>query len=380
MKKKILVFSSIGGGGHMSTVQALQSCLGDRYEIKSVETFQDVLKSFFVLDHYRDGKYGVLKIYNYFLQNNRPFVCNLYLRLGKIFIKSRRKTIKKIFYDYLVQEKPDLVISVVPVVNFYILQVAQALNVPFLIIPSDIDVRPYLFDFSAFSYEKMYMTMHLDIELMHNQLVDVGIDSRKITVVGSPVRESFLQKKDKESLKQKWGVGTDDPVIVLMMGAQGSQSVVLYCKQLARLKAHVHVFVCIGKNEALKKAVGAIQFPAHVQVHIIGFTQEIDELMAIADLFITKTGGISVCEGLYMSVPMLLDATSVALDWERYNYDFVSHHGFGELLTDIKSVSKRIDYLLSHPEIIRGMRHSMMKFKKKNSQQEIPLLISDILE
>ena len=224
------------------------------------------------------------------------------------------------------------------------------------------------------------MTLLLEDEAMRQQLIEVGIESSHITVAGAPVREPFVQVKDKEELKKKWDVSPRKPVILLMMGAQGSKSVVRYCQQLAFLKSDAYVFVCIGKNEALKQSINVIQFPSNVQVRIIEFTPHVDELMAIADLFITKTGGISVCEGLYMSAPMLLDATSTALNWERYNYSFVAHHGFGELLIDMSQVPQRIDYLLSHPEIIQGMRHNMTNFKKKNSQKEIPILVSQILK
>ena len=79
-----------------------------------------------------------------------PFLCNIFEAIGRFYIKCRRKAIRKTFYEYLTHEKPDLVISVVPLVNFYILQAAQALNLPFLIIPSDIDVSPYITGFSSF--------------------------------------------------------------------------------------------------------------------------------------------------------------------------------------------------------------------------------------
>lgn len=375
--KKILVFSCIGGGGHVSAVQALRSCLEDTYHIKAVEVFQDVLKSSF----FPDGCWnGGLNFYNYLLQTNKPFLCNMYVQIFRFMVKRIRKSIKKTLCDYLAKEKPDLIISVIPYFNFYILQAAQELNIPFLIIPSDINVSTYSFDFAPFSHHNAYITMHFDNDEMHKHLEDVGFKPDNITVVGAPVRQPFIEKKDKEEFKKKWSVVTNNPIILIMMGAQGSRSVISYCQQIALVKAQVSVFVCIGKSEALKRSINNISFPANIDIHIVGFTPDIDELMVIADLFITKTGGISVCEGLYVGVPMLLDATSVPLDWERYNYDFVLQNGFGELLTHIDCVASRIDYLLAHRDVVDRMRECMADFKKKNSQQEIPALVSRILK
>jgi len=381
--KKILVFSSVGGGGHVSTVQLLRSLLGNDSYIKDVETFQDVLRPVFLIDRFWGGKYGVLKIYNYLLQKNKPFFCNLYLTIGKWYMRLRKKTMKATFQRYIVCEQPDLIISLVPHINFYLLQAAQDLDIPILIMPCDIDIGAYTYiaDFKPFSYEKAYITMHFHNEDVHKELVNIGFQPENITVIGAPVRHSFIesQAKNKEELRKKWQVTTAEPIILLMMGAQGSQSVVSYCRELAHVKTPIHVFVCVGKNESLEDSIVAITLPSNVHIHVVGFTEFIDELMAIADIFITKTGGLSVCEGLYTSTPMLLDATSTPLDWERYNYDFVVRHGFGELVLDVNKLASRIDYLLAHSELLDIMRRNMDRFTKKNSQKAIPALISRIL-
>lgn len=378
--KKILIFSSIGGGGHASTVESLRTCLDDTYEIKSVATFQDVLRPVDFINNYFGGKYSGVKLYNYFLQKNKLFLCNIFSTIGRFFLRHKNKSIIQALQAYLDTEKPDFIISVVPLVNYHILVTAQNLNIPFLIIPSDIDITQYVADFQSFIYNKIYVALPFENDIDTKRFAAIGVPENNMSVAGASIRASFLQTKNTQELKEKWHIATSDPVVLVMMGAQGSQSAVLYCQQLAKVKKGVHVLVCIGKSAQLKESIQAIVFPAHIKIQIIGFTQDIDELMAIADILVTKPGPNTICEALYSTLPILLDGTSTSLIGERYNYNFVAQHGFGEILTDIDGVAQRIDYLLSRPEIISSMKNCMINFKKKNSQHEIPALIARILK
>jgi processive 1,2-diacylglycerol beta-glucosyltransferase len=378
--KKILIFSSLGGGGHVSVVQALNDCLADSYQIKTVETVHDILKSVDALNQWTNGKYSGLTLYNYLIKNNKIFLCNLMTFIAKFFIKFRRKKITAVLRDYIEQEKPDLVISVIPLFNGYIAAATQQLDLPFLIIPSDANTTEYVFDCKNLASEKIYATLHFDLPVMRQKFIDSGILKENITVIGAPIKHVFLEPKNIPELKNKWGVSTLNPVVLVMMGAQGSQAVISYCQQLAKLKTSAHLFICIGKNTKLKKEIQKISFPSHLYLHIIEFSQEVDELMAIADLFITKTGGVSVCEGLYSHVPMLLDATAHTLTWERYNYELILKNKCGQKISDFKKVAPLVDYLLTHQELIQSMRAHMINFKKADSSKEIPMLINRILE
>jgi UDP-N-acetylglucosamine:LPS N-acetylglucosamine transferase len=102
--------------------------------------------------------------------------------------------------------------------------------------------------------------------------------------------------------------------------------------------------------------------------------------MAIADILITKTGGVGVCEALYMHTPMLLDATATTLLWERYNYELILKNKCGQKITELKKVTPCLDYLLTHQEIIQSMRTHMVNFSKKDSSKEIPVFIEHILK
>src|SRR5215470_5048091 len=66
-KKRILVCTSFGGGGHMSATRALQEYLGDEYEIATSFIFQEILGSFDPISKITFGYASGESTYNYFI-------------------------------------------------------------------------------------------------------------------------------------------------------------------------------------------------------------------------------------------------------------------------------------------------------------------------
>ncbi len=102
--------------------------------------------------------------------------------------------------------------------------------------------------------------------------------------------------------------------------------------------------------------------------------------MGIADLFITKSGSISVCEGIYMQVPMLLDATSTHIQWEQFNHSFIQNHGFGSIITNYNQISKMVMNYLREKKQLASIKKNLANFKKRNGGQEVKKLIAHILQ
>ena len=67
-KKKIIVFSSRGGGGHTSVSNALKTYLEPDYDVKVVNLIDTVLKSMDPVRKATLNKYAVEDIYNIFLR------------------------------------------------------------------------------------------------------------------------------------------------------------------------------------------------------------------------------------------------------------------------------------------------------------------------
>ena len=180
-------------------------------------------------------------------------------------------------------------------------------------------------------------------------------------------------------MRKDFNIPEGKPVILLMMGSQGSKEISEFSWQLSKLKVPAHLIIVLGKSEHLRRSLQSIWFPKHITVSILGFTNRIPELMNISDLLITKSGSITVNEAIYAQVPILLDATTTVLRWEAFNHKFIEKNGFGTIVKKYKNIPKLVTHLLT-PSEQEIMKKNLALFDKKNPEQEIKLLVRNLLK
>jgi processive 1,2-diacylglycerol beta-glucosyltransferase len=163
------------------------------------------------------------------------------------------------------------------------------------------------------------------------------------------------------------------------MGAQGSNELYTFSKQLAQLSIPAHLIIVLGKSEHLRKAFTRITFPSHISTSLLGFTDRMPDLMRVSDILLTKSGTVSVNEALYAQLPMLLDGTSGVLEWEQFNHKFIRKHEFGNIIKHSYNIPHMVTLLLTNKAYNERIKQRLAQFEKKNTEQEIKLLVRSIL-
>lgn len=379
MKKKIIILSSSGGAGHIAATQALKDYLADSYDIASID-FMHVLYDIDVVKKITRGSFEAEQVfYNYCLKRRWFSVLNIVYQLGTWYFALRRKKITTIFKRYITDSKVDLVISVVPIINGALADAAQACNIPLIVVPTDLDATSFINGMKKINYDKLKMTTALDDESIKTTIAASGLTSYQIITTGFPLRKKFFEPLDKYELKKQHQVPANKPVIFLMMGGQGSSSIISFFEQLIMVPVAFHIIICIGKYDALRKKIETFQVPEHITYTIVGFTHNIAEYMAMADFAISKSGSVSVAELIYMNLPMLFDATGTLLRWERFNHTFVKKHGFGSSITHINDINVLVTQWLQNEELRLTMRSRLESFNKVNPTTAFPEFIRQIL-
>merc|ERR1719498_602693 len=85
------------------------------------------------------------------------------------------------------------------------------------------------------------------------------------------------------------------PVILLM---SGGLSVISLYENLLNLQTLCTIIVVCGRQADLRSELEQIDRPNHIRVLFLGYTRTMHELMAIADVIITKPGGLITSEAL----------------------------------------------------------------------------------
>lgn len=376
---KILIFSSSGGGGHTAVANALSQYLKGSYTVVINNVFSQAIGTIDPVPMVTLGRFSGEDFYNYCMRRKWYKFINAYYKMGASYFSWRKKHVRALLRNYILEQKPDFIISVIVIVNDDILTVAQELGIPFLLVPTDLDITTFLQNIKLPTYPKFNVALGFEDHEARIRLAQAQIPVEKTVVTGFTIRPDFFEIKDKEAIKKEFSIPENNPVVLLLLGAVGLESLYDFTQHLSKIDTPAHIIICTGKQEDIRKKIDHMKLPSHLSKTTIGFTQRISDLMSIADLFITKSGSVSVCEALYMNLPMLLDATTHLLTWEKANHRFIERYNVGVILKDVNSLAPLVSDLLRHPEQLALYRKNLENLEKKHGGNEIKKLIATMM-
>lgn len=376
-KKRIVVFSSRGGGGHTAVSNGLKGYLQDEYDITIVNVFDEILRPIDTLGTLTLGKITGEDFYNFCLRCRWTNVAGTYGRMGTRYINWRQGIIEKRMMEYFSLAKPDLIISVIPFVNGALLPVAERLQIPFLILTNDLDTTNYINGIVRPTYTKFKYSLAFDDPALKEKIKRALIPQEMFVITGFPLRPSFFKTKDVKALKAEFNVPQGKPVVMVFMGGAGSLTIYRYVRTLARMKMPLHMIIVLGRNEQLRRNINKIYLPPSVTMTLLGFTDRIADLMAISDVLITKPGPGSVNEAIESNLPMILDQTHGTIWWEELNVTFVLDHGFGSSLTQFRDLPVLLKKYLDGGAA--PIKQKMKDFKRESFNLTIGPLIKQLI-
>lgn len=180
---------------------------------------------------------------------------------------------------------------------------------------------------------------------------------KQFECIGYPTRSEFksiTDAKELEILQKKWDVQPDEILILVSMGKNGVATLEKIYDQLANLPPHQwkFIFIC-GKNEELKtKLKNRLSSSLANRFTICGFLspEEMNELMNLAPIKITKPGGAVTTEALVTKTYLLMMGSH---PWEKANGDKIEKLGLGQQLRSDLPLEVQIEESLAKAKVIR---------------------------
>jgi processive 1,2-diacylglycerol beta-glucosyltransferase len=131
-------------------------------------------------------------------------------------------------------------------------------------------------------------------------------------------------------------------VLLVLGGGFGMGPVGAILAQLDLLTMPVQIVVVAGRNEALRRELAARD--RRHPTHVLGFVGNMHELMASADLIISKPGGLTSSEALALGKPLLI--LNPIPGQEAANSDFLLEHGAAAKVNRVEDLPFRVGQLL----------------------------------
>ena len=110
----------------------------------------------------------------------------------------------------------------------------------------------------------------------------------------------------------------------------------------------LEIVVVTGRNAKTQSRSGKVAAPDRHRAHVLGFTTEIDELMAVADVVVSKPGGLTTSEVLARGAAMAI--INPIPGQESRNSDFLLENGAAIKLNNLSTVPYKLTALLQRAE------------------------------
>ncbi len=366
-RKRVLFLFSDTGGGHRSATLALIEALGLEYpgvfDCKMVDVFRDYLPA--------PLRYAP-EMYPPMTKFPETWAISYKATDGK----RRSRAVIRALFPYvarairrLYRENPaDIIVSVHPLVNTGVLRTMKSNPTPFITVVTDMVTT------HAFWFDRRADLVVVPTKEAREVAVEYGIPEGNVRVVGLPVAERFrVPPADPMAFRDEQGWRRDLPVILVVGGGDGMGPMEAVVKSIneARLKATV-VAIC-GRNESLQHRLKSLSW--NMPHHIYGFTTQMPEFMAAADMLVTKAGPGTISEGFIAGLPLVL--YSRLPGQEDGNVAYVVKKKAGVWAPRPHQVVDAVRRWVEDPDALAVAAKASSKVAKPDAARQIAQIIAD---
>jgi processive 1,2-diacylglycerol beta-glucosyltransferase len=189
----------------------------------------------------------------------------------------------------------------------------------------------------------------------------LGSPKERITLTGIPVHPDFARLRparadfERRTAARAAELGRGDrPRVLLAATGFEPDFAANVLSQVAVCTRPLSIVVVAGANEVRRAAVDAVAIPDRHQVLRVGFTHEMPDLLAHADVLVGKAGGLTSSECLAMGCPMIVVGPTP--DHEVQNVEWLLEHGAALTGHHAALLGQKIDWLFSSVDRWAGRR------------------------
>lgn len=337
MKKILILHTSVGLGHKYIALNIAYHLQHGGFEVKTADVLQ-VQKS--KLGEFGNSLYlGIIQkvpfIWDYLYQSK---LINTLLKPLRVPLAS--KNAFKIL-DLVRDFDPDLIITTQTTASALIASLKKSgeFKGKFVITFSD-------YHFHSFWYYPEADFYFANIQEQVSELLKLGIKEQNIAITGVPLKPKAISRTDEQlsEFKANLGIPIDAKVALVGTGSMGIGLDISGLKSLVFSMPEVFWLVLAGKNQQLVSAL-EFEFKGTNNIGILGFQDNMPSIYQIADIFITKPGGISIAESIQYELPAFI--THKLPGQEQLNIDYLVKHklikafnGFGDASLSVEIASE----------------------------------------
>jgi processive 1,2-diacylglycerol beta-glucosyltransferase len=353
--ERVLILSAGVGSGHNSAAEALQRACALRSDIEDVRVV-DVLAQSNVL--YRDllgkGYFAMVESVPWLVDwgydiSDRPFG-----RRGPLDPWTRANASPTI--AEIKQFKPTTIVCT----HFLPAQLVAS-----LLLRGTIDSKTAVvttdYDFQGLWLTSAFHGLFVAREEGRAQLTALGVPADRVTVTGIPITAPTAPAAARDPL--------NPPMLLISAGASGGDYAVAVVRQTMHMASRFAATVVCGRNDELRQQIKTIVKPVADQYRVLGYTEDMPQLLRDADLFVGKPGGLSASECMAAGLPMVL--VNPIPGQEVRNGDYLMEQGAAIRCNTPSTIGWKIDQVLAEPGRLQLMQAAAQRIGRPDAAIDV---------
>jgi 1,2-diacylglycerol 3-beta-galactosyltransferase len=301
MTKSVLVLMCDSGGGHRSVADAIVGALQDLFPNQYRCHLADIMADGFPFPLSATGRlYGPVVD-----RLPRSWGLLWHMTNGRLrsplLLKAVSPLASRRLADLVQATTPDIIVSTHPWANHIPAWLRRRLRwrMPLITVVTD-----------PISIHRWWLCPEVDLclvptEQAYHEALNAGFDPDKVQITGMPVALEFVKAvRGKAELREELGLRQDCLTVLLAGGGDGMGNVYPFARAAAQAELDIQLVVVAGRNGTLRRKLESTSW--EVPTRILGFVDNMADLMHSADLLITKAGPSTISEALNCGLPMLI--------------------------------------------------------------------------
>jgi processive 1,2-diacylglycerol beta-glucosyltransferase len=196
-----------------------------------------------------------------------------------------------------------------------------------------------------------------------------GIPEEAVLATGIPIDPVFSVPKERSTCRARHGLADDRPVVLQLSGGFGVGPIAKYLRALLEVPVPLQVVSIAGRNEKRLRQLRAVPVPPRHKVRVIGFTHDIDEYMAAADLVLSKPGGLTTSETLARGAILVI--VNPTPGQECRNSDFLLENGAAIKVNNLEVLPVKVAELLRDEGRMRSLRANVRRVARPRAAFDV---------
>jgi processive 1,2-diacylglycerol beta-glucosyltransferase len=354
-KLRVLLLSASSGAGHVRAAQALEKAFAARGDcaVQHIDAIEYVSKLF---------QRAYDKTYISMVRRAPELMGVLYDRTDQPWQHPRRRLAldrlnSQPMIRMLKQAQPDLCVAThfLPAEIIAWLIAKKKLNAKNAIVVTDYDVHAMWLCRTVSRY-------YVAIPEAAEYLAGIGVPREILRVTGIPIDPLFAVPLDRSSARAALNLDAKSPVLLLSAGGYGVGPLEQLVRDLLSLQKPWQLVAIAGKSEKMKERLDEIARAAgalpngFARLVPVGFTTQMDQYMAAADLLVGKAGGLTTSEALARHLPMALIEPIPGQEFR--NADHLLEAGAAIRCNNLPAAAWKIAQLLDNPSRMEKMHNA----------------------